>query len=57
MFQFFRVRRLLAIAIPLLILGQSAAFAQVAWVRNLDTALKQAAKEKKFVVLDFSATW
>jgi hypothetical protein len=31
--------------------------AQVAWVKDFDTALKQAAKEDKFVVLDMSTTW
>ena len=31
--------------------------AQVAWVKSLDEALKQAAKDKKFIVLDISATW
>lgn len=30
---------------------------QIAWVQNFDDALKQAAKEKKFVVLDISASW
>jgi len=30
------------------------AAAQVAWVKGLDAALKQAAAEKKFVVLDIS---
>lgn len=33
------------------------AVAQVPWVKNFDDALKQAAKEKKFVVLDISASW
>jgi len=31
--------------------------AQVAWVKDFNAALKQAAKEKKFVVLDMSASW
>lgn len=31
--------------------------AQVDWVKDLDTALKQAVKENKFVVLDISASW
>jgi hypothetical protein len=30
---------------------------QIAWVKDFDAALKQAAKEKKFVVLDMSASW
>jgi hypothetical protein len=33
------------------------AIAQVAWVNTFDEALKQAAKEKKFIVLDISASW
>jgi hypothetical protein len=33
------------------------AMAQVAWVKGFDDALKQAAKEKKFIVLDISASW
>ncbi len=31
--------------------------AQVLWVKNFDDALKQAAAEKKCVVLDLSANW
>ncbi len=31
--------------------------AQVAWSKNFDDALKQAAREKKFIVLDISASW
>jgi hypothetical protein len=31
--------------------------AQMAWVKDFDAALKQAAKEKKFVVFDVSASW
>jgi uncharacterized protein YyaL (SSP411 family) len=31
--------------------------AQVAWVKSFDDALKQAAKENKFIVLDISASW
>lgn len=31
--------------------------AQVAWVKDYNAALKQAAKEDKFVVLDMSTTW
>jgi hypothetical protein len=33
------------------------AVAQVAWVKSYDAALKQAAREKKFIVLDISASW
>jgi hypothetical protein len=41
----------------LLAMVPNLAMAQVAWVSSLDDALKQAAKEKKFVVLDISASW
>ena len=33
------------------------AMAQVAWVQGFDAALQQAAREKKFIILDISATW
>jgi hypothetical protein len=33
------------------------ATAQVAWVKGFDAALQQAAREKKFVILDISASW
>jgi hypothetical protein len=33
------------------------AMAQVDWVKSYDSALKQASKEKKFIVLDISASW
>jgi hypothetical protein len=35
----------------------SCVFGQVSWVKNFDDALSQAAKEKKFIVLDMSASW
>lgn len=44
-------------ALALVVLAPVFAIAQVAWVKDFDTALKQAAKEKKFIVLDISATW
>jgi hypothetical protein len=31
--------------------------AQVAWVKDFNSALKKAAREEKFVVVDFSASW
>jgi len=48
--------------IPILILAicliaPAMATAQVAWVKSYSEALKQAAKEKKFIVLDVSASW
>jgi hypothetical protein len=33
------------------------AVAQMAWARGFDAALQQAAREKKFVILDISASW
>lgn len=31
--------------------------AQVDWAKDFDSALKKAAKEEKFIVLDLSASW
>jgi hypothetical protein len=47
----------LTVVLSLIVLGTVLATAQVAWVKSFDAALKQAAKEKKFVVLDISASW
>jgi hypothetical protein len=41
----------------LLAMAPTLVVAQVAWVKSFDDALKQAAKEKKFIVLDISASW
>ena len=41
----------------MLLLTPILAEAQVAWVKDFDSALKKAAKEEKFVVVDFSASW
>ena len=46
------VRSLLA-----LLLLSVPSFAEVAWVKSFDEALKQAGAQKKFVVLDMSASW
>ncbi len=54
---FGRNRVSLAIILPILALAPMLAMAQVAWVKDFSAALKQAAKEKKFVVLDISASW
>jgi hypothetical protein len=45
------------ILLSLFIFAPAPAMAQMAWVKSFDAALKQAAKEKKFIVLDISATW
>jgi len=42
------------ILVSLFALAASYAVAQVAWVKGFDAALKQAAAEKKFVILDIS---
>jgi hypothetical protein len=34
-----------------------AAVAQVTWAKSFNGALQQAAKEKKYIVLDISASW
>jgi thiol:disulfide interchange protein len=49
--------RPLSIALFALILVSIPCFAEVAWVKSYDTALKQAAAENKFVVIDISASW
>ena len=33
------------------------AMAQVAWGKSFDAALRQAARENKFLILDISASW
>jgi len=54
---FCRGRIARAIVLSVLAFHPALARAQIAWVKQLDAALKQAAKEKKFVVLDISASW
>ena len=46
---------ILLFALPLL--APVLAHAQVAFVKDFNDALKQAAKERKFVILDISASW
>ena len=48
--------RLSLLLLPILVLTVPSP-AQVAWVKKYDDALKQAAEQKKFVVIDFSASW
>jgi hypothetical protein len=57
MSSFRRNGKILLIALIPFILISMLAIPQVAWIKNFDTALKQAAKEKKFIVLDVSASW
>jgi hypothetical protein len=54
---FHRERIARAVVLFFLALHPVLARAQVAWVKHMSAALKQAAKEKKFVVLDISASW
>ncbi len=54
---FCRHGKILAVVMALHLIAPILAFTQVAWVRSFDAALKQAAKEKKFIVLDVSASW
>jgi hypothetical protein len=51
------IKTFIASGICMLMLIPMMAVAQVAWIKNFDDALKQAAKEKKFIVLDISASW
>ncbi len=50
-------KRLLVGALWMMLIVPVFCTAQVAWVQDFDAALKQAAKEKKFVVLDMSTSW
>jgi len=52
----FRNKLLLAILCVIFVAPVFSA-AEMAWVKDFDAALKQAAREKKFVVLDMSASW
>jgi hypothetical protein len=52
-----RSKWIFGITISILFLLPVLAKAQVAWVKDFDAALKQASKEKKFIVLDISASW
>lgn len=52
-----RNQKVFLIALALFVLAPVSAGAQVAWVKDFNAALKQAAKENKFVVLDISASW
>ncbi len=54
---FYRSKKFLMVALALLMLSPVMAIAQIAWVKDLDVAVKQAAKEKKFILLDISASW
>jgi hypothetical protein len=55
--QFCRGGKCPAVAALLLFFAPILAFSQVSWVGSFEDALKQAAKEKKFIVLDISASW
>lgn len=52
-----RNKIILVISLAVCILAPILAVAQLAWVQSFDSALKQAAREKKFIVLDVSASW
>jgi hypothetical protein len=52
-----RSPKIFLIALALFAFVPVFAAAQVAWVKDFNTALNQAAKEKKFIVLDISASW
>jgi len=54
---FRRYGRTMAVSLAFCIIAPILATAQVAWVKSYDAALKQAAREKKFIVLDVSASW
>ena len=52
-----RKKALAIAAVSMMILGAASDAARIAWVKDFDSALKQAAKEKKFIFLDLSASW
>jgi hypothetical protein len=52
-----QIRIFLVAAIAPLLLVSVLAADQISWVKEFDVARKQAAKEKKFIVLDISASW
>jgi hypothetical protein len=52
-----RNQKAFLIVLALVVCAPVLASAQVAWVKDFNAALKQAAKEDKFVVLDISASW
>ena len=45
------------VVLTVLFFAPALATAQVAWVEDFNSALKQAAREKKFIFLDMSASW
>ena len=49
--------RALVVSFSVLFLVPVFSAAQVAFVKDFSAALKQAAREKKFIVLDVSASW
>jgi len=52
-----RKKALAIAALSMMLLGAASDASQIAWVKDFDSALKQAAREKKFVFLDLSASW
>jgi hypothetical protein len=57
MILFGRNQKVFLIALALFVLAPVFASDQVSWVKDFKSALKQGAKENKFVVLDISASW
>jgi hypothetical protein len=47
----------IGMVLSILFLAPLVTLAQVTFVKDFNDALKQAAKEKKFIVLDISASW
>jgi hypothetical protein len=52
-----RCRIIPIVLLAIFMIAPVVAMAQVAWVKSFSAAVKQASKEKKFIVLDVSATW
>jgi hypothetical protein len=52
-----RKKPIVVAILSLFVLAPTLVRTQVAWVKDFDSALKQAAREDKFIVLDISASW
>ncbi len=57
MLRFGKCNRQMGMILAILFFAPVLAHAQVAFVKDFNDALKQAAREKKFIVLDVSASW
>ena len=54
---FHQTRKILLVALLGFVFAPALAVDQIEWMKSFDSALEKAAKEKKFIVLDISASW